>query len=134
MGVKINLPTIKDRIQKLRKFDDKVLFPVTQRLKVLLLQNYRQTKGADGQPLPPLTPAYAKKKIGGKRNFLKSGDMLTNLSPVQDNIGRWTLTFTNNLERKKARGNVNHADNMMLPISDRIDRKLQKLAFKLWTK
>jgi hypothetical protein len=100
----------------------------------LLLQNYGQSKGADGQPLPPLKPAYAKKKIGGKRNFLLSGKMLISLSPKKAKFGKWLLAFSNNSERAKARGNVKHADNMMLPISDRIDQKLQKLAFKLWTK
>jgi hypothetical protein len=134
MGVKVQLPTIKDRIKKLNKFSDKILFPVALRLKVLLLQNYSRSKGADGQPLPGLTEAYKAKKIGGKRNFLLSGKMLLNLTPTKKGFNKWLLKFTNTNERDKARGNVKHAPNMMAPISDRIDQKLQKLAFKLWTK
>lgn len=134
MGVKVQLPTIKDRIRKLKRFGDDILYPVTLRLKILLMQNYGQNKGADGKPLPPLTEAYRKKKIGGKRNFLLSGNMLLSLTPSKAGMGIWKLKFMNTQERKKARGNVSHADNMMTPISDRIDRKLQKLAFKLFTR
>ena len=134
MGVKVQLPTIKDRINKLKKFSDDILFPVTNRLKVLLLQNYSKSKGADGQPFPKLSEKYAAKKLGGKRNLLLSGKMLLNMTPRKKTLDKWILTFTNISERAKARGNVAHADNMMLPVSDRINQKLQKLAFKLWTK
>jgi len=60
--------------------------------------------------------------------------MLQSLDPVKKQDFVWLLKFGSGIERKKAQGNVTHAPNMMTPISDRIDQKLQKLAFQLYTR
>jgi len=55
--VKVNLPTIDDRIKKLVKFDS-IVAKVATRLKLLLFQNWQAGKGADGKKFPPLTEKY----------------------------------------------------------------------------
>ena len=133
--VKINLPTLNKRIKSLAKFDG-VVFQVTERLRLLLFQNWQKGKGADGGKMDKLSEGYKTKKEGsgrsGIRNFLLSGNMLQDLGPVKKTDFKWLLKFKSAKERKKAQGNVTHAPNMMTPISDKIDQKLQKLAFKLY--
>jgi len=138
--VKIKLPTINDRIKKLIKFD-RIVFQVTTRLKLLLFENWQNARGADGKKMPALTENYRKKK--GKtgrtaiRNFLFSGNMLQELGPVKKTDFHWVLKFMSAQERRKARGNVNAGGkkiNMMVPVSDKINQKLQKLAFNLYVR
>jgi hypothetical protein len=133
--VKISLPTINDRIKSLAKFDN-VVFSVTTRLKRLLLANWEKGKGADGKKMPALTEEYKKKKEGtgrsGIRNMLLSGNMVQDLAPVRKQDFVWMLKFMSAIERKKAQGNASKASNMMTPISDDINQKLQKYAFKLY--
>lgn len=135
--VKIKIPTIKERIKRLAKFDN-IVFRVTTRLKLLLMQNWSKGKGADGNKFNELSDKYKLKK--GKtgrtpiRNFLFTGNMLQDLDAVKSKDFIWKLKFRSAQERKKAQGNVEHAKNMMAPISDRINAKCQKLAFDLYTR
>jgi len=136
MGVKVHIPTIEDRIKKLVKFD-KTVFEVAARLKLLLFSNWEKGIGADDLRMKNLTSAYKKIKQesgrNGTRNLIYSGNMLQSLDPKKKQDFVYVLKFNSGTERKKAQGNVEHAPNMMLPISDRIDRKLQQLAYKLFT-
>jgi len=138
MGIKVKLPTIENRIKKLAKFGDKILFPVATRLKALLLLNYGAAKGADDKPMPKLTKKYRDRKSGtgrlGIRDLRLSGRMLGAMSVRKKDFTTWLIKFQTKEERDKAKGNTQHAKNMMTPISDRIDKKLQKLAFKLFTR
>jgi len=132
---KITLPTIDDRIKKLIKFDN-IVFKTTTRLKLLLFENWQSGRGADGKKMAKLTDQYRNKKTKagrtGIRNFLFTGNMLQDLDPVKRADFHWVLKFTSSEERKKARGNVTYAPNMMVPISDKINQKLQKYAFDLY--
>lgn len=135
--VKIQLPTINDRLKKLAKFDN-IVFTVTTRLKLLVISNWLKGKGADGKKFDGLSDSYKDKKSkSGRsaiRNLLLSGAMQQSLGPVKNKAMSWILKFMSAAERKKAQGNVKHAPNMMTPISDKIDQKLQTLAFKLYTR
>jgi hypothetical protein len=135
--VKIKLPTIEERIKKLIKFD-RVVFQVATRLKLLLMQNWSKGKGADGGKFKKLSTKYENKKSkSGRtpiRNLLFTGNMLQDLDPVKKTDFNYTLKFRSANERKKALGNVEHAPNMMKPVSDRIDGKLQKYAFDLYSR
>lgn len=135
MAVRVKLPTIKDREKKAKNID-KILFQVGGRLQLLLENNWDKGLGSDGKKLPALTKAYEKKKSAsgrkGVRTFSFSGLMRQGLFLARVSRSKLRLKFVNS-QIPKARGNVKYAQNMMVPISDKIDRKLQKLAFKLWT-
>ncbi len=137
MGVKIHIPTIENRLKKLKRFDN-IVFSVANRLNLLVLQNWGSSKGANDRKFDGLTDGY--KKIKSKtgrspiRNLILTGNMTQDLGPVKSREFTWKLKFKSAQERKKARGNQVHAPNMLVPVSDRIDAKLQKLAFKLWTR
>jgi hypothetical protein len=133
--VKVKIPTLEKRLKTLKKFD-KIVFQVANRLKLLLLVNFQKGKGADDKKFKPLSPDYAEAKSEsgrhGIRNLLFSGNMLQDMAPRAVEKMKYLLKFASARERKKAQGNSEHAPNMMNPISDRIDQKLQKLAFKLY--
>ncbi len=151
--VKVSIPTLNDRIKKLEKFDN-IVFKVTTRLRLLLFQNFENGKGADGKKFKELSEKPFFFKLGNKfvtleggykefkakkgrtpiRNLLLSGNMLQDLDPVKKQDFKWILKFKSGRERKKALGNVEHAPNMMNPISERINKKLQRLAFKEYTR
>ncbi len=141
--VKIHIPTIENRLKHLKKFDN-IVFAVANRLNLLILQNWGSSKGADDRKFKELKEPYRTNKAKGKvkdkparqgvRNLLLSGNMTQDLGPVNQREFVWVLKFKSAQERKKASGNFAHAPNMLVPVSDRIDAKLQKLAFKLWTR
>jgi hypothetical protein len=135
--VKIKIPTIEARIKQLKNMDN-IVFKVATRLKLLLMQNWSRGAGADDKKMAPLKEPYKTKKAASGRtairNLLFSGNMLQDLDPVQKQDFVWILKFKSGRERKKAQGNSRYASNMMTPVSDKINQKLQKLAFKLFTK
>jgi hypothetical protein len=137
MPVKVETPNLERTIKNLAKFDN-VVMNVTRRLKKLVTQNWDKGKGADGGKFKELTEDYKnqKSKQGRQaiRDLLLKGKMRVNLMPVKENVNHYKLTFIGASEVKKARGNAKHAPNMMIPVSDRINAKLQKLAFKLYKK
>jgi len=127
---------MKATLKGLKEFDD-VVFRVATRLKLRVLQNWNNAKGADGNKFTkPLTQAYKDKKEStgrdGIRNLLLSGNMAQDLDPVKKQDFVYVLKWKSATERKKALGNYEHAPNMMQPVSDSIDSELQNLAFKLY--
>lgn len=137
MGIKIFIPTVNDRAKKLKSFEN-ILYKVTERLLDLITQNWDKGKGANDKKMPKLTATYMKTKEKSGRRGIRDlnwkGHMVGSLTPVFRNKDRYVLTFRGVDQLNKARGNVRWADNMMSPISDRINRKLQKLAFALFTR
>ena len=132
-NVKVNIPTIINRLKKLKKFDN-IVFKVATRMKLLLVRNWDVAIGADAGRFKGLTQKYKDKKPGsGIRNLTLTGSMRRSLAPIKKKDSFWILKFRGN-ESKKARGNVKHAPNMMSPISDKIDSALQDLAFKEFTR
>jgi len=133
--VKVKTPSLKQRIKALKKFDN-VVFKVATRMKSLLFQNWSGSKGADDKKFDALSMDYKEKKEEsgrhGVRNMLYSGNMAQDLDPVKAQDFKYILKFRSAKERKKARGNHKYADNMMLPISERINKKLQTLAYNLY--
>lgn len=135
MAVKIKIPNINKVIKTMDKFG-KILFQVATRLELLILNNWRAGKGADDKKFDRLTDGYKKFKVKkgrhGIRNLIFSGLMVGSLDPKRKSKFEYVLGFQDATSVKKAQGNVKHAPNMMKPISDRIDKKLQRLAFDLF--
>ena len=137
VSVKIQLKTIEDRLKKLKKFDWIVL-NAAKRTRKLVFQNWEKSKGADGGKFKPLTEKYknfkSKQGRSSVRDLVLKGSMRNSLLPVKENTNFYVLTFIGSDQVDKARGNAVHAPNMMIPISDRINKKVQRLAFDLFTK
>ena len=128
---------IEKRIKALRKFDTVVLNSA-KRAKKLITQNWDKGKGADGNKMPKLTAKYReyKSKKGRKpiRDLLFMSTMRASLMAIRKKVNYYVLTFIGGGETDKALGNVKHAPNMMLPISDKINQRVQRFAFDLYNK
>jgi len=130
------LKNIENRISKLKHID-KVLFIVGNRLNLLIQHNWDKQIGADGNKMPKLSIDYKSEKEqsgrNGIRNLSYTGLMRLGLTLFKMSKERLRLGFVNN-QIEKARSNYKKANNMMRPVSDDINHKLQKIAFKEWQK
>jgi hypothetical protein len=136
MAVKINLPTIKDRIKKLKNFS-KILAAVAVTARGDIVKNWLQARGADGKPFNPLTPSYLKYKVGKRsrlplRNLHLSGRMAGALH-VKPGKNKAIIGWSDTDNLDKARGNYNHAKNMM-SVGPVIETRAVITAFKLFTR
>lgn len=140
MGVKISLKQMEKRLdvlknERIRGGISSIVFQVGLRGKLLILQNWLRGRGADDKSFPKLSSAYLKKKTsqgkGSRRNLLMSGDLQRGLEVRKLGQNRAKLRFSVD-QVPKARGNVSIASAMLKPVSSRIEKKLKKLAFKLF--
>jgi hypothetical protein len=135
--VKIKLTKMNKVLRTVARFNE-ILFQVATRLELLVLNNWRASKGADDKKFKKLSKGYKafKQKELGKsiRDLSFSGQMIQGLDPKRKAKFRYVLGFQNSLALKRAQYNLPYAENMMIPVSDRIDKKLQRLAFDLYKK
>jgi hypothetical protein len=135
--VKIQLKNIEERLKKLEKFD-RIVLNSARRARKLIFQNWEKGKGADGKKFKALSPDYKdfKESKGrrGIRDLVLKGNMRNSFLVVKEKPLIYSLSFVGDTQKKKAEGNVKHAPNMLVPISDDINRKVQRLAFDLFTR
>lgn len=133
--VKLDLRNMENRTKVMKKEMNSMVFQVGLRAKLLIIDNHLKGKGADDKKFNKLTPDYKEMKVqsgrSGQRTLNFTGKLHIGLEVVRKSVGRYILKFRND-QLKKARGNARYAPNMIVPVSDRIDRKLQQLYFKLW--
>jgi hypothetical protein len=116
MPIKVDLRHTEKAIKTLKEFD-KILGSVSEATRGDIVKLWNKGFGANGFKMPVLTEKYAKKKgMSGRtpiRNLNFKGLLQQGLGIRKDKTLRWVIGWQDIEELKKARGNNNHAPNMM---------------------
>jgi hypothetical protein len=130
MAVTLKLENIIGREKVLRQGMPGIIKAAAQSVRSHLLLNWRAAKGGDESALESLTPAYAKRKAGGKGpgrrpvpDLNLSGELYRGLTQKMTGKSSALVYFSGIRNQNVARGNYAKRPSMM-ELSDRFKNRL----------